>query len=207
MDKQAYAVAITSVDPARKVLAIMRVREITGIDIADAKAIVERAPSVIMDGLPLSQASELSELLQSVGMKTDITADAVHKPEPKLLLRITFGDPLEAALSATAIRTLSTMILQSDDQRLQRLITGIRQLWKEWDPAHIRDPEPDQYDAYLIPTLHLLSMKASMQQIVVYLNWVALEHMGVSKVPKTEVFAARLRKWFAGEWKAAGGGA
>ena len=89
------------------------------------------------------------------------------------------------------------MAAQPGDQRLQQWVTGIRELWDEWNPGRIRDPENELYDAYLIPTLRLLAMKASLEQIVTYLNWVVLEHMSLSEAPKTEAFAARLRKWFA----------
>jgi len=190
MNKQAYTVWIRSVDPSRKVLAIMRIREITGVGIADAKAVVERAPTVIMTGLHHTQAFELHELLQNAGMQAGITVDSVDKPETKLLLRISFGDPLKSAQSLCAVSV-------PDARKLEEWVADIRRLWAGWNPQKLSSPEPDQYDAYVIPTLRLLLMNASTEEIDNYLNWVVLEHLGLSEATRTDTFVALLREWFA----------
>lgn len=198
MSEKAYAVWISSVDPSRKVLAIMRIREITGVGIAEAKAIVEQGPTVIMTGLPHAQAFELYELLQSAGMQAGVTVDSVNNPESKILLRITFGDPLKSAQSLSATSA-------PDAGQLKEWVAEIRRLWTDWNPQKICDPEPAQYDAYLIPTLRLLQMNSPADQIVEYLNWVVLEHLGVSEASEADAFSAQLREWFATQVGAARG--
>src|SRR5688572_751200 len=90
MSEKAYVVLVTSVNPEWKIRAIKRIREITGAGIAEAKATVENVPVVIMNGLFQSQALELSELLKSAGMETEISGDPANKPTIKSLLQMTF---------------------------------------------------------------------------------------------------------------------
>ena len=92
MSDQAYTVVITEVDPEGKIVAIKRVREITGLGLADAKSMVENLPSSIIDGLFESQASELCDLLTSVGMRVERQVDRTNPPTMKNLKRMSFDD-------------------------------------------------------------------------------------------------------------------
>jgi hypothetical protein len=93
MSDQAYAVVITGIDPERKIQAIKKVREVTGLGMADAKSLVEDLPSKIMDGLYGPQASELCDLLSSVGMRVERQIDRSNPPTIKNLQRLSFDEP------------------------------------------------------------------------------------------------------------------
>ncbi len=90
-----------------------------------------------------------------------------------------------------------------DKAQSRQRIGEIRQLWNEWDPIGVvtgNGPD-DEYNAYLAPTLRLLERDASVDEIVAYLKWVTLEHMGLSQVANPEAFAERLRQWFKSKWE------
>jgi ribosomal L7/L12-like protein len=97
MSDEAYAVVITAIDSERKIVAIKRVREITGLGLADAKSMVENLPSKILDGLYASQASELCDLLTSVGMRVERQVDRTNPPTVKNLQQMSFDDSGELA--------------------------------------------------------------------------------------------------------------
>ena len=57
---------------AEKVKVIKAVREITGMGLADAKAVVEAAPKAIKEGVSKDEAEELKKKLEEVGAKVEI---------------------------------------------------------------------------------------------------------------------------------------
>ena len=57
---------------AEKVKVIKAVREITGLGLADAKAVVEAAPKAIKEGVSKDEAEELKKKLEEVGAKVEI---------------------------------------------------------------------------------------------------------------------------------------
>ena len=57
---------------AEKVKVIKAVREITGLGLADAKAVVEAAPKAIKEGISKDEAEEMKKKLEEVGAKVDI---------------------------------------------------------------------------------------------------------------------------------------
>ena len=57
---------------AEKVKVIKAVREITGLGLADAKAVVEAAPKAIKEGISKDEAEELKKKLEEVGAKVKI---------------------------------------------------------------------------------------------------------------------------------------
>jgi hypothetical protein len=87
-----------------------------------------------------------------------------------------------------------------DKQQSRQRVAEIRQLWNEWDPIGVAEAVPDEYDAYLAPTLRLLERNASVDEIIEYLNWVTLEHMGLSQISDPRQFVALLQEWFATKW-------
>ena len=91
MSDTAFLVAITSFDPARKIESIKRIREVTGVGIAEGKAMIESTPSVIMGGLYRSQAEDLSRLLEETGMTVEIRKDKSNEPSLKNLSQINFN--------------------------------------------------------------------------------------------------------------------
>lgn len=90
MDSSAYLVLITSFYPERKIGGIKRIREVTGYGLAQAKTLIESCPSEIMNGMYLTQARELSGMLEEIGMTTEIQIDNQRTPEVKNLAQIDF---------------------------------------------------------------------------------------------------------------------
>ena len=57
---------------AEKIKVIKAVREITGLGLADAKAVVEAAPKAIKEGVSKDEAEELKKKLEEVGAKVEL---------------------------------------------------------------------------------------------------------------------------------------
>ena len=55
-----------------KIKVIKAVREITGLGLADAKAVVEAAPKAIKEGVSKAEAEELKKKLEEVGAKVEL---------------------------------------------------------------------------------------------------------------------------------------
>ena len=55
-----------------KIKVIKAVREITGLGLADAKAVVEAAPKAIKEGVSKDEAEELKMKLEEVGAKVEL---------------------------------------------------------------------------------------------------------------------------------------
>ena len=55
-----------------KIKVIKAVREITGLGLADAKAVVEAAPKAIKEGVAKDEAEELKKKLEEVGAKVEL---------------------------------------------------------------------------------------------------------------------------------------
>ena len=55
-----------------KIKFIKAVREITGLGLADAKAVVEAAPKAIKEGVSKDEAEELKKKLEEVGAKVEL---------------------------------------------------------------------------------------------------------------------------------------
>ena len=55
-----------------KIKVIKAVREITGLGLADAKAVVEAAPKAIKEGVSKDEAEELKKKLEDVGAKVEL---------------------------------------------------------------------------------------------------------------------------------------
>lgn len=52
--------------------AIKMVRDVTGLGLADAKALVDNVPSVIKDNLSAEEAESLAEKFRLAGMKVEV---------------------------------------------------------------------------------------------------------------------------------------
>ena len=57
---------------AEKIKVIKVVREITGLGLAEAKALVEAAPKAIKEGISKEDAEELKKKLEDVGAKVEL---------------------------------------------------------------------------------------------------------------------------------------
>ena len=71
-EKTEFDVVLTGFDAAAKIKVIKVVREITGLGLADAKALVEAAPKAIKEGVSKDEAEELKKTLEEVGAKVEL---------------------------------------------------------------------------------------------------------------------------------------
>ena len=55
-----------------KIMVIKAVREITGLGLADAKAVVEAAPKAIKEGVSKDEAEDLKKKLEEAGAKVEL---------------------------------------------------------------------------------------------------------------------------------------
>ena len=70
-EKTEFDVVMTSFG-SEKIKVIKVVREITGLGLADAKALVESAPKAIKEGLSKDDAEALKKQLEEVGAKVEL---------------------------------------------------------------------------------------------------------------------------------------
>ena len=70
-EKTEFDVVLADVG-AEKIKVIKVVREITGLGLAEAKAVVESAPKALKEGVSKDEAEELKKKLEEVGAKVEI---------------------------------------------------------------------------------------------------------------------------------------
>ena len=71
-EKTEFDVVLAGFDAAAKIKVIKVVREITGLGLADAKAMVEGAPKALKEGVSKDEAEELKKKLEEVGAKVEL---------------------------------------------------------------------------------------------------------------------------------------
>ena len=71
-EKTEFDVILASFDAAAKIKVIKVVREITGLGLAEAKAVVEGAPKALKEGVSKEDAEALKAKLEEVGAKVEI---------------------------------------------------------------------------------------------------------------------------------------
>ena len=71
-EKTEFDVVLASFDAAAKIKVIKVVREITGLGLAEAKAVVEAAPKAIKEGVSKDEAEELKKQLEEAGAKVEL---------------------------------------------------------------------------------------------------------------------------------------
>ena len=64
-----FTVTLESFDAAKKIPVIKAVREITGLGLGDAKAMVEGAPKVLKEGVSKADAEEILKKIEEAGGK------------------------------------------------------------------------------------------------------------------------------------------
>ena len=70
-EKTEFDVVLAEVG-AEKIKVIKAVREITGLGLAEAKALVEAAPKAIKEGVSKDEAEELKKKLEEAGAKVEL---------------------------------------------------------------------------------------------------------------------------------------
>ena len=71
-EKTEFDVILASFDAAAKIKVIKVVREITGLGLAEAKAVVEGAPKALKEGASKEEAEELKAKLEEAGAKVEL---------------------------------------------------------------------------------------------------------------------------------------
>ena len=71
-EKTEFDVVLTGFDAAAKIKVIKVVREITGLGLAEAKAVVEGAPKALKEGVSKDDAEALKKQLEEAGAKVEI---------------------------------------------------------------------------------------------------------------------------------------
>ena len=70
-EKTEFNVALKEVG-ANKIAVIKAVREITGLGLSEAKALVDNAPSVIKENIPTAEAKEMEAKLKEAGATVEL---------------------------------------------------------------------------------------------------------------------------------------
>ena len=71
-EKTEFDVVLASFDAAAKIKVIKAVREITGLGLAEAKAVVEGAPKTLKEAVGKDEAEELKKKLEEAGAKAEL---------------------------------------------------------------------------------------------------------------------------------------
>ena len=71
-EKTEFDVILAGFDAAAKIKVIKVVREITGLGLAEAKALVESAPKAVKEGASKEDAEALKAKLEEVGAKVEL---------------------------------------------------------------------------------------------------------------------------------------
>ena len=71
-EKTEFDVVLASFDASAKIKVIKAVREITGLGLAEAKAMVEGAPKTLKEAVSKDEAEELKKKLEEAGAKVEL---------------------------------------------------------------------------------------------------------------------------------------
>ena len=71
-EKTEFDVVMTGFDAAAKIKVIKVVREITGLGLAEAKAVVEGAPKALKEGVSKEDAEAMKAQLEEAGAKVEL---------------------------------------------------------------------------------------------------------------------------------------
>lgn len=67
-----FAVHLDGFEASAKIKVLKAVREATGLGLAEAKALVEKAPTLVKEGLPKEAAEDLKKKIEAVGGKVTV---------------------------------------------------------------------------------------------------------------------------------------
>ncbi|MBR2732328.1 MAG: 50S ribosomal protein L7/L12 [Clostridia bacterium] len=71
-EKTEFDVVLAAIDPANKIKTIKVVRELTGLGLAEAKAVVDGAPKTLKEALSKDDAEAAKAKLEEVGAKVEL---------------------------------------------------------------------------------------------------------------------------------------
>ena len=67
-----FAVHLESFEASAKIKVLKAVREATGLGLAEAKGLVEKAPTLVKEGLPKEAAEDLKKKIEAAGGKVEL---------------------------------------------------------------------------------------------------------------------------------------
>ena len=71
-EQSEFNVSLEAADPAKKIAVIKAVREVTGLGLAEAKAVVDGAPKVLKEAASKEDAESIKAKLEEVGAKVTL---------------------------------------------------------------------------------------------------------------------------------------
>lgn len=71
-EKDAFDVILKGFDASKKIAIIKEVRAITGLGLAEAKAMVEGAPKPVKEGVAKAEAEEIAKKLKDAGAQVEV---------------------------------------------------------------------------------------------------------------------------------------
>lgn len=71
-EKSEFNVVLAAIDATKKIPTIKAVREITGLGLSEAKALVDGAPVTLKEAVPADSAKEMKEKLVAVGATVEL---------------------------------------------------------------------------------------------------------------------------------------
>jgi large subunit ribosomal protein L7/L12 len=71
-EKAEFDVVLAAIDSTKKIATIKVVREITGLGLAQAKGLVDGAPTTLKEAVPTATANEYKEKLVAVGATVEL---------------------------------------------------------------------------------------------------------------------------------------
>lgn len=71
-EKSEFTVVLAAVDAAKKIATIKVVRELTGLGLSEAKAVVDSAPATVKEAVPAEAAKEYKAKLEEVGATVEL---------------------------------------------------------------------------------------------------------------------------------------
>ncbi len=71
-EKTSFDVVLKAFEPSKKIAIIKEVRGITGLGLAEAKALVEGAPKTLKEGVTKDEAAEMEKKLKDAGATVEI---------------------------------------------------------------------------------------------------------------------------------------
>ena len=71
-EKTEFNVVITAVDASKKIAAIKAVRELTGLGLGEAKAMVETLPATVKENVATAEAKEMEAKLKEAGATVEL---------------------------------------------------------------------------------------------------------------------------------------
>ena len=71
-EKDAFDVILKSVEASKKISVIKEVRAITGLGLAEAKALVEKVPTKVKEGVSKDEAEKIAAELKEAGAEVEV---------------------------------------------------------------------------------------------------------------------------------------